>query len=225
MKHLLLTLVLFIKHHEIPESGHPDLVYFNAPWGIKQAFNSSVSIHTIGESGHGLGSGNLVRFENELYIFTAGHVINDALFLVAKEKNGNNIEVEVVHLDMNLDFAILKPRVPFTMTTPAEYKVKFDNLIGKPVYHCGHPSITSYNVSRGMITGYDGNHYVIDAMALPGSSGGVLFGKRGDIIGVVVSVGIVNTLGPPELVEEIVRVAPVDYLYLKEALGEQEGDR
>ena len=83
MKHLLLTLVLFIKGHEIPESGHPDLVYFNAPWGIKQAFNSSVSIHTIGESGYGLGSGNLVRFENELYIFTAGHVINDALFLIA----------------------------------------------------------------------------------------------------------------------------------------------
>ena len=70
MKHLLLTLVLFIKDHEIPESGHPDLVYFNAPWGIKQAFNSSVSIHTIGESKYGLGSGNLIRFENELHIYS-----------------------------------------------------------------------------------------------------------------------------------------------------------
>ena len=225
MKHLLLTLVLFIKDHEIPESGHPDLVYFNAPWGIKQAFNSSVSIHTIGESKYGLGSGNLIRFENELYIFTAGHVIDDALFLIAREKRMEiRLKLKSSHKDMNLDFAILKPMGPFTMTTPAEYKLKFDNLIGKPVYHCGHPSITSYNVSRGMITGYDGNHYVIDAMALPGSSGGVLFGKRGDIIGVVVSVGIVNTLGPPELVEEIVRVAPVDYLYVKAALGEQEGD-
>ena len=67
-------------------------------------------------------------------------------------------------------------------------------------------------------------HYLIDAMARPGASGGVVFGKNVDIIGAVVSVGIVNTLGPPELVEEIVRVAPIDYLYLREALGEQEGD-
>jgi len=224
MKHLLLTLVLFIKDHEIPKPGHPDLVYFNAPWGIKQAFNSSISVHAISEKSTSLGSGNLVRFENELYIFTAGHVVDDALFLIAREKNGNQVQVELVHLDMKLDFAILKPKSQFKMTTPAEYKVKFDNLIGKPVYHCGHPSIASYNVSKGMITGYTSGHYLIDAMALPGSSGGVVFGKNGDIIGVVVSVGIVNTLGPPELVEEIVRVAPIDYLYLREALGEQEGD-
>ena len=52
-----------------------------------------------------------------------------------------------------------------------------------------------------------------------------MFGKRGDVIGVVVSVGIINPLGPPELVEEIVRVAPVDYLYLRAILGEQEGEK
>lgn len=225
MKHLLLSLILFIKNHEIPESDYPDMVYFNAPWGIKQAFNSSVSIHTISEDGSSLGSGNLVRFEKEQYIFTAGHVVDGALFLLAREKNGNPVEVEIVHIDMKLDFAILKPKSNFTVTNTVEYKVKFDNLIGKPVYHCGHPSITSYNVSRGMITGYDQGYYVVDAMALPGSSGGVLFGQRGDIIGVVVSVGIVNTLGPPELVEEIVRVAPLDYLYLKGILGEQEGEK
>ena len=225
MKHLLLTLILFIKNHEIPEVIYPDLVYFHAPQGIKKSFNSSVSIHAITDKGIGLGSGNLIRFEKELYIFTAGHVIDDALFLLVREKDGSPIEAEVVHLDRDLDFAILKPKGEFGITKPAEYKVRFDNLIGKPVFHCGHPSITSYNVSRGMITGYNGIHYIVDAMALPGSSGGVLFGKRGDIIGVVVSVGVVDTLGPPELVEEIVRVAPVDYLYLRAALGEQEGDK
>jgi S1-C subfamily serine protease len=225
MKHLLLSLLLFVKNHEIPEKGYPDLVYFNAPWGIKQSFNSSVSIHAVGENTSGMGSGNLIRFEGELYIFTAGHVINDALFLLAREKNGNPIEVEVVHLDKELDFAILKPKSLITITEPAEYKVRFDNLIGKPVFHCGHPSITSFNVSRGMITGYGNGHYIVDAMALPGSSGGVVFGKRGDIIGVVVSVGIINPLGPPEVVEEIVRVAPVDYLYLRGILGEQEGEK
>ena len=121
------------------------------------------------------------------------------------------------------DFAILKPQRQPKSTIPAEYKFKFDNLIGKEVYHCGHPSVVSYNVSRGMITGYDAGSYLIDAIALPGSSGGVVFGKKGDIIGVVVSVGIVNALGPPELVEEIVRVAPIDYLYVKALLGEQDG--
>ena len=223
MKHLLLALVMFVKTHERTDSEFPDLVHFQAPWGLKQAFNSSVAIHSLSERGAGLGSGNLVSFDDELYVFTAAHVVKDSLFLAITEKNGESTQAEVVAIDLKNDFAILKPMGRLHITKAVSYKLRFDNYIGKNVYHCGHPSVASFNVSRGMITGYDNGHYLIEAIALPGSSGGVVFGRGGDIIGVVVSVGIVNTLGPPELVEEIVRVAPIDYLYVKALLGEQEG--
>lgn len=223
MKHLLIALLFLSKPNERTNYDFPNLVHAKAPHGLKQSFNSSVTIHSLTERGTGLGSGNLISFDGELYVFTAAHVVNGSLFLMVSEKGGESFEAEIVAVDPNNDFAILKPQRQPKSTIPAEYKFKFDNLIGKEVYHCGHPSVVSYNVSRGMITGYDAGSYLIDAIALPGSSGGVVFGKKGDIIGVVVSVGIVNALGPPELVEEIVRVAPIDYLYVKALLGEQDG--
>ena len=208
----------------MPEVNFGSLVHDDASRGMRTAFTSSVKVHTIGQNGRGLGSGNVIRFEDKLYIFTAAHVVRDAVFLTVTEKDGRYINVEVLHVDEKLDFAILKVLTDPRSTIAANYKHRSDNLIGKPVVHCGHPSVAMFNVSQGMITGFDGNDYLTDAMALPGSSGGVLFGERGDIIGVVVSIGVVNVLGPPELVEEIVRVAPVDYLYLRGVLGEQGSD-
>ncbi len=40
----------------------------------------------------------------------------------------------------------------------------------------------------------------------------MVFGKGGDVIGIVVSVGFDQPFGLPELIEEVVRVSLIDYL-------------
>ena len=72
--------------------------------------------------------------------------------------------------------------------------------------------MVNFNISRGMITSFIDKQIVVDAFALPGSSGSVMFTKGGAVVGVAVAVGIHETFGIPELVEEAVRVSVLDYL-------------
>ncbi len=122
------------------------------------------------------------------------------------------IPASVIYEDKAKDIDAIVLHGEPTITDAIKFKQKRDNKIGKEVYHCGHPSIIPFNLSKGIITSLQGNHIVTDSFALPGSSGSVVFGKSGDIIGIVVSVGFDQPFGLPELIEEVVRVSLVDYL-------------
>ena len=232
MKNLLIILTLFLQPNNVERTEkllYQDMVHQSSPRGVKNAVYSSMMIQVLGEDGLGsMGTGNLVKieevdidldgdsinilFKDAVVVLTAQHVIDEASELVVIERNGNIIPASVIYQDKNKDIAALILHSDPVITEAIKFKQKRDNKIGKEIYHCGHPSIIPFNLSKGIITSLQGNHIVTDSFSLPGSSGSVVFGRSGDVIGIVVSVGFDQHFGMPELIEEVVRVSLLDYL-------------
>ena len=136
---------------------------------------------------------------NDGYIVTNNHVIENA-------QNGNikitginedyhkTYKARVEVTDKQNDLAILK----ITDATPivkVPYTFKFTtSSVGEECFVLGYPLISSMGkdikLTNGIIsskTGFDGNiaQYQISAPVQPGNSGGPLFDKNGNIIGIV----------------------------------------
>ncbi len=246
MKNLLIILTMFLQPNKVGEytekSLYQDMVHDSSPQGVKNAVYSSLMIQVVGEDNRGsMGTGNLVEigdteidftgdsiditFKTARVVLTAQHVVDGAQALIVVEKNGNMIPASVIYEDKTKDIAAIVLHGEPTITDAIKFKQKKDNKIGKEVYHCGHPSIIPFNLSKGVITSLQGNHIVTDSFSLPGSSGSVVFGKRGDIIGIVVSVGFDQPFGLPELIEEVVRVSLIDYLDIQGIVEAIENER
>jgi hypothetical protein len=65
-----------------------------------------------------------------------------------------------------------------------------------------------------MITGYEPEGYIIDSIALPGTSGSVVFDGDGKVVGVIVSIASIGESPNIQLIEGIVRVVPIDLTYI-----------
>jgi len=192
---------------------YESLVYSDAPRGVKDSINSSVLIQSMSTTnGLSTGSGNLVKIKGHEVIITAHHVVKDGLFMIAVEKNHKTTSLELVYFDEKKDIAVLRPTEKLSVTSAIKLKQRKDNHIGKPVYHCGHPSVVEFNLSRGMITSYNRGSIIVDSFSLPGSSGSVVFGERGDVIGIVIAIAVGQWFESPELIGNIVIVTPIDYL-------------
>ena len=216
MRNILFSLLLVTSdtsHAEVSNQSS-SLVHEDAAEGLRLAFESSVQIASISERGRSFGSGNLFIYKGEQYIITANHVVAGTLFLDILEKDGN-ISSGVVYLtNPSLDLAIIKPMKELNGTTAVEFQFADDNLLGKEVFHCGHPLGTSFNLSKGMIITYELTGYIIDSLSLPGTSGSVVFDREGKVVGVIVSVATVGEPPYLQLVEGIVKVVPIDLKYV-----------
>ena len=217
MKNFFIGLSLLLQpnfnHDSWEKAYYESLVHSEAPRGIKYAVNSSVMIHSMNvEKGLSAGSGNLLKIKGEEVIVTAYHVVKDGLFMIAVEKNNNTVAVELIYYDEEKDIAVLKPVEKMIVTSAVKLKQRKDNHIGKQVYHCGHPSVVEFNLSRGMITSFNRGQIIVDSFSLPGSSGSVVFGERGDVIGIVTAIAMGQWFDSPELIDSVVIVVPLDYL-------------
>lgn len=135
------------------------------------------------------------------YIITNNHVIENA-------QNGNikvtginedyhkSYKARVEVTDKQNDLAILKiTDSSFTPISKVPYTFKFNtSSVGEECFVLGYPLISSMGkdikLTTGIIsskTGFDGNiaQYQISAPVQPGNSGGPLFDKNGNIIGIV----------------------------------------
>jgi len=186
--------------------------------GLRLAFESSVQLVSITENGVSFGSGNLFIYKGEQYILTAQHVVSNSLFLEILQKDGSITGGVVFLTNPELDLAIIKPVEDLSATTAVEFKYATSNLLGKEVFHCGHPIGTSFNLSKGMITTYDSTGYIISSLSLPGTSGSVVFDKEGKVLGVIVSVASYGDPPNVQLVEGIVKVVPIDLAYVIDSM-------
>ena len=136
----------------------------------------------------GHGSGFFVS--NDGHVLTNEHVVRDAKFVQVKLTTGREILAEVIARDASSDIALLRVEetgMPFLPIRKNEISV------GSLVYAIGSPlsEELSTTVSQGVLSSYRnqrGKRLIqSDVNIEPGSSGGPLLDKSGNVIGLSVS--------------------------------------
>lgn len=133
------------------------------------------------------------------YIVTSQHVVNGANSIKVTGLNGNFFDkynVKIVIEDKNNDLAILKiedESLNIIGTIPFTIKTGLSN-VGEEVFALGYPLTTTMGeeikLTDGIISsksGFQGDVtiYQISVPVHPGNSGGPLFDKKGNLIGVI----------------------------------------
>lgn len=179
----------------------PGLITFIDSDGDKTQFlkmypTSSESVAGTSEGEEWSGSGFALK---NGYIVTNFHVIDGASSIIVKGINGDfNISypASVVGVDKNNDLALLKISDPnFKGFGNIPYFISsLSSEVGEEIFVLGYPLTSTMGdeikLTTGVISsksGFQGDVslYQISAPIQPGNSGGPLFDKRGNIVGVV----------------------------------------
>ncbi len=134
------------------------------------------------------GSGFLIDAKG--YIITNAHVLKGTGAVVVNSK-GEEFNASIIHVDLVKDLAILKIKDDdFTPLKNIPYLIQKSNSdLGEEIFTLGYPR---NDIVYGMgylsaKTGFNGDSlsYQIQISANPGNSGGPVFNKAGDIIGIL----------------------------------------
>ena len=119
-------------------------------------------------------------------ILTSAHVIETGKNIVVTMSNGQDYSARILkRLGENKDIALLKIETPIELKT-----VKLGNSekikVGQKVLAIGNPFGFNGTLTQGIISriDYSKNRIQTDAAINPGSSGGPLLNKDGEIIGI-----------------------------------------
>ena len=161
----------------------------------------------------GRGSGTLFEIDGHYVVFTAAHVIDGMPVVQIAGRNGETVFGTTILTASNVDMAIvLVPEM--NSRKPMQYRPRghedIDRLAGTEVTYTGFPSHHDLLTIDGTIASEEDGNLVMHSYAWPGSSGSGIFDMRGRFIGVVraVDVGIWSYQVPPQLVEDMVWIAP-----------------
>ncbi|MFT7475307.1 MAG: serine protease Do [Verrucomicrobiales bacterium] len=129
--------------------------------------------------------------------YTAWHVVQDAA-QIALQIGGESIEASVIGRDEDLDVAILRLATPVADATVLPIAIA-EPRVGEQVAAMGHPRGLPLALTVGRVTSMNGdfdfggsgdaivqNLIQTDAVVAPGSSGGPLINRRGEVIGIVI---------------------------------------
>ena len=167
----------------------------------------------------GWGSGNYFKMGKHKFIVTAAHVVEEgSVFVLDGEKK---VPAEVVYKNTDRDVAIIVTSSELSIKAKKLKVNDKPNIVGELINYTGYPSNLGKSTYTGFVSKSDNTALIMQSFALPGSSGSVVFDKRGRAIGVVSAVKLSPTpLSPyPELVETIVfieRIAFIDKEFLRE---------
>ncbi len=162
----------------------------------QQILPSLVQIETRSESSEGedggLGTGVIVNRSGA--ILTAFHVVDGATTIRLSFVDGTRSNGQIVSADPDNDIAVLLPERPPQPIVPAV--LGGAGQVGDEAYAVGHPLGFVGSLSSGVISGLDrsietpGGRTLrgliqFDAAVNPGSSGGPLLNRGGQVIGIV----------------------------------------
>jgi|TARA_R110002167_G_scaffold109949_2_gene280134 S1-C subfamily serine protease len=161
----------------------------------------------------GRGSGTYFEIDGHHVVFTAAHVINNMPVVSIVGQNGETVFGTVFLTAENVDMAIvLIPEL--NSRTPMRYKPAkredINDMVGEDVTYTGFPSHHDLLTIDGVIASEEDGNLVMHSYAWPGASGSGVFNMRGDFVGVVraVDVGVWSYQVPPQLIEDMVWIAP-----------------
>jgi len=153
---------------------------------VKIAEMATPAIAVI-ETEKGLGSGFFVKSDGTL--ITNSHVIGDAKEITVKLKNGETYRrAFILSVDEQRDLAVLRVEAADVPILPLGNSN--DSKTGEEVLLVGAPRGLEQTVSNGIISGIrvleNGNRVIqTTAPASPGSSGGPLLNRQGQVIGII----------------------------------------
>ena len=174
-----------------PAAGRP------APEGspFEEYFREYFNKRRNRQRGSNVGSGFIVSADG--YVVTNNHVISRATVVHVVLDGGRQLEARVVGRDPRADLAVLKvePKAPLPFVKWGDSDTM---RIGQAVVAIGNPFGLSQTVTTGILSargrhlqnfgGFPGSSFVdflqTDAAINRGNSGGPLFNRAGDVIGV-----------------------------------------
>ncbi len=173
--------------------GNPS-PHFSKPFGDNEPFKEFFEKffgenYKKGFKQRSLGSGFII--DNEGYIVTNNHVIEDADEIQVKLKNGEEYDAEIKGHDPNTDLALIK--IKSAENLPFAHLGDSDALkVGEWVMAIGSPFGLEQTVTAGIVSAkgrvigsgpYD-DFIQTDASINPGNSGGPLVNMKGEVVGI-----------------------------------------
>jgi putative serine protease PepD len=168
---------------------------------------SVVQVKALRADGTTAGSGSGVVIDDAGDILTALHVIRDAQSVTVVFADGTESSAIVIAQLPESDIAALRPANLPDQLTPATLGNPSSLRIGDDAIVVGNPFALTRSLSTGVISGLDRTVQVpnqgrnltgliqFDAAVNPGSSGGPLVNRDGEVVGIVT--GLVNPTGQP----------------------------
>ena len=161
----------------------------------------------------GRGSGTLFEIDGHYVVFTAKHVIGESPIVSVLGRNGEMVMGTPILSATDVDMAmILVPEM--NSRTAMQYRPAahrdINDIVGEGVTYTGFPAHHDLLTIDGTIASEEDGNLVMHSYAWPGSSGSGVFDYRGRFLGVVraVDVGMWSYQLPPQLVEDMVWIAP-----------------
>lgn len=181
MKNLLLLLILVVISLPTKAFDRDEQLTISIYEKINPAI---VCVDSHVQDGMSCGTGCII--DKRGIILTSAHVIEDGNGVVVTMSNGQNYKARVLRrFEDNKDIVLLKIDVPMDLKT-----VKLGNSekikVGQKVLAIGNPFGFNGTLTQGIISRIDyvKNRIQTDAAINPGSSGGPLLNKNGEIIGI-----------------------------------------
>jgi S1-C subfamily serine protease len=159
----------------------PSLVVIQTELGGADSGNSAI------------GSGVIVNAQGQ--VMTAAHVIDQATSIEITFADGTRVPAQVVSSTPERDIAVLQPEQPPRVIVPAV--LGGGVRIGDDTYSVGNPLGLTSSLAAGVVSGLnrsigreDGGGELsgliqFDAAVNPGSSGGPLLNRQGQVVGIV----------------------------------------
>jgi Do/DeqQ family serine protease len=153
----------------------------DAPWWLKKKSDSPLV----------KGNGSGVIISSDGYVLTNNHVVEDAVTIVVKTKDGKVFNAKVRGRDPSTDLAVIK--VEATGLTAAKVGDSDASKVGEWVVAVGSPFGFAFSVTSGVLSakGRGGlgmnvieDYLQTDASINPGNSGGPLVNLNGEVIGI-----------------------------------------
>lgn len=180
MKNFILIILLFLINpcFAFDKEEHSTISLY------KKVNPAIVSVDSQIKKGMSCGTGCII--DKSGLILTSAHVIESGENIVVTMSNGQNYDAKIVkRFDKDEDIVLLKIPAHQDLKT-----VKFGDSekikVGQKVLAIGNPFGFNGTLTQGIISriDYAKNRIQTDAVINPGSSGGPLLNKKGEIIGI-----------------------------------------
>ena len=168
---------------------------------------SVVQVKALRADGTLTDSGSGVVIDDAGDILTSLHVVQNAQSLTVVFADGTESPAVVISQVPESDIAALRPSTPPVQLQPATLGNPSSLHIGDDAIVIGNPFALTRSLSTGVISGLDRSVQApnqgrtltgliqFDAAVNPGSSGGPLVNRDGEVVGIVT--GLVNPTGQP----------------------------